>query len=115
MIFITKINMSAPCSMPLCHNIATHSIHDIPGREQTGVIICEECLKGIVDAYAPKKELPSEAIELVDACQESLEAPPEIPELLEVELVGPEPEPEPVKKPVAKKKPTAKKKPVTKK
>ncbi len=103
MIFITKINMSAPCSMPLCHNIATHSIHDIPGREQTGVIICEECLKGIVDAYGAP------------------EAPPEIPEPLEVELVGPEPEPvevvekAPEPKPVAKKKPAAKKKPVTKK
>lgn len=111
MIFITKIKMNAPCSMPLCHNVATHSIHDIPDREQTGVIICEECLKGIVDAYAPKKELPSEAIELVDACQESLDELAELLPEIESIVAGPEP----VKKPVAKRKPTAKKKPVAKK
>jgi len=97
MIYIADIKMSAPCSMPLCHNVAKHSIHDIPGREQTGVVICGECLKGIVDAYnAP----PAPIVE---------EAPP----TLVVEEVEQAPVLEEVKV-IAKKRPVAKKKPAVK-
>ena len=79
MIQITEINLKAPCSMPLCHSLAKYSIHDIPGREQTGIVICEDCLRGIVDAFMKtvaakvvvnqEKEAATPVEDGVDGCQ----------------------------------------------
>ena len=103
MIYITEISLKAPCSMPLCHKLTKYSIHDIPGREQTGIVICEDCLKGIVEAYTGMGKAP--AVPEADA---PLLAPIEpVAPIVEEEKPVLVRQPQP---PVKKKRPPAKKK-----
>lgn len=50
--FVTEEHFHAPCHMPMCHNVIKWSIHDLEGRPQTGHMVCDECLRGIVEAGA---------------------------------------------------------------
>ena len=121
MIFITPVNMPVPCQMVLCHNLSKFSIHDLEGREQTGIIICEKCLREIVEAGqvalgTKEAVLPFEptADEQVAALEEVIEIYEQIIEEEKLEEKKPLTFEE-KKKAAAKKRAPAKKKPVARK
>lgn len=51
-IHVTPEGFAAPCHMAMCRNLVSWSIHDILGRPQTGLMVCDDCLKAIVAAGA---------------------------------------------------------------
>jgi len=125
MIFITPVNMPVPCQMVLCHNLSKFSIHDLEGREQTGIIICEKCLREIVEAGQVALGTKEAVLPFEPTADEQVAALEEVIEIYEQIIEEEKPsEPVEVKKPLtfeekkkaaAKKRAPAKKKPVARK
>ena len=50
--FVSEEHFHAPCHMPMCNDVINWSIHDLEGRPQIGLMVCDSCLRAIMLAGA---------------------------------------------------------------